>query len=287
METKKQSRIKPLVSHRFKQTILYTVLIITSALQAFPLVWLTNFSLCKDSELFVSGILKWPEEFMWENYRRAWVDGHILQNLLNSLLVCAATLLIVIVCSLLLSYAFTRIVWKGRSVVFYIILLGMMIPIQATLIPNFLVFNQLGLTNSYLGLIIPYAAFSLPLATFIMTGFMKSIPKALEEAAILDGCGTPRLIFNVIRPLVTPAIVSVTVLTFLNTWNEFVMAYTFTSKSMYRTLPFSVYEFAGLYSKSYSTQFAVMVIASLPALIVYMLLSDQITKGITMGALKS
>jgi len=287
MEAVKQSRNKPLITNGVRQTVLYIVLIVASICQAFPMMWLMNFSLCKDSELFVSGILRWPEEFMWENYRRAWVDGHILQNMINSFIVCAATLLIVIICSLLLSYAFTRIEWKGRNVVFYIILLGMMIPIQATLIPNFLVFNAVGLTNSYLGLIIPYAAFSMPLATFIMTGFLKSIPKSLEEAAILDGCGMPRLIFSVIRPLVTPAIVSVTVLTFLNTWNEFVMAYTFTSKSMYRTLPFSVYEFAGLYSKSYATQFAVMVIASLPALIIYMFLSDQITKGITMGALKS
>ena len=286
METVKNVRKKPHAIHRSRQVLLYIILIIASALQAFPMIWLTDFSLCKDSELFVSGILKWPEEFMWENYRRAWVDGHILRNMLNSLLVCAATLLIVIVCSLLLSYAFTRIQWKGRSVVFYIILLGMMIPIQATLIPNFLVFNKIGLTNSYLGLILPYSAFALPLATFIMTGFMKSIPKSLEEAAILDGCGLARLIYSVICPLVAPAVVSVTVLTFLNTWNEFVMAYTFTSKGAYRTLPFSVYEFAGLYSKSYSTQFAVMMIASLPALIVYVLLSDHITKGITMGALK-
>ena len=265
---------------------IYIVLFLAALLQFFPMVWLFDFSLCKDSELFTSSILKIPNEVQWVNYERAWVDGKMPLYMKNSIIVCGATIILVILFSMMLSYAFARIEWKGRGLVFTIILLGMMIPIQATLVPNFLVFKALNLTDSYLGLIIPYTAFSLPMAVFIMTGFMKSVPRSLEESAIIDGCGIYRIIFLIDLPLVKPAIVTITVITFLNNWNEFIMAFTYTSKTALRTLPFSVYEFAGLYSASYATQFAVMLLSSLPTLLVYVFLNEQITKGVTMGALK-
>lgn len=274
------------LSQRQKPIWAYTLLLLLSLLQLFPMVWLVNFSLCKDSELFTSSILKVPNAVQWVNYRRAWVDGKILLYMKNSLFVCGAAILLVVVFATMLGYAFSRMEWRGRRSLFTIILLGMMIPIQTTLVPNFLIFKALRLTDTYAGLIIPYTAFSLPMGVFIMTGFMKSIPRAIEESAVIDGAGVYRTIFRIVMPMLKPAIVTVMVITFLNNWNEFIMAFTYTSKTALRTLPFSVYEFAGLYSSSYATQFAVMALSSVPALLVYVFLNEQITRGITMGALK-
>lgn len=274
------------LERRSKPFWAYFILIIGALVQFFPMVWLFDFSLCKDSELFTSAILKIPNEIQWVNYEKAWIDGKMPLYMKNSVIVCGITILLVILFSMMLSYAFSRMEWKGRNFVFTGILLGMMIPIQSTLVPNFLVFDTLNLTDTYLGLIIPYTAFSLPMAVFIMTGFMKSIPRSLEESAIIDGCGIYRIIFLIDLPMVKPAIVTITVITFLNNWNEFIMAFTYISKTALRTLPFSVYEFSGLYSSSYATQFAVMLLSSLPTLLVYIFLNEQITKGVTMGALK-
>ena len=119
-----------------------------------------------------------------------------------------------------------------------------------------------------------------------MTGFLDSIPVALEEAAVIDGCSVMRIIFQIAFPLTKSAVATIAVMTFINNWNEFIMASTFLSTPAWKTLPFSVYEFAGQYTSRYAVQFAVMVLASIPALLVYILLNEQITKGVTFGAVK-
>lgn len=254
--------------------------------QFFPLIWLLDFSLCRSSELYVSGFLKWPASPQFVNYVKAWVDGKIPQYFFNSILVTAATIAITIALSLMLGYAFTRMTWKGRGFFFTLIMLGLMIPIHATLLPNYLVFSRLKLSNSYLGLIIPYSAAAMPLGVFIMSGFLGSVPKSLEESAVLDGCGTWRIIFQIIMPVTMPAVVTITVMTFINCWNEFIMAATFISLERLKTLPFSVWNFSGQYRSNYAVQYAVMFLSSIPALIVYAFLSEQITKGVTSGAIK-
>jgi len=252
----------------------------------FPLIWLLDFSLVKAGDLFASNILIWPDPPLWSNYATAWVDGKIPQFLFNSVFVTSLTIVITIFVSITMGYAFTRMRWKLSKFCLTLILLGMMIPIHATLLPNFIVFNKLGLINSYLGLLIPYIAFGMPVGTFIMTGFLESIPVALEESAVIDGCGVFRIIFSIILPLLKPAMVTVAVMTFLSTWNEFIMAVTFLNDDKLRTLPFAVMNFAGQYSSNYSVQFAVMMITAIPSVIVYIFLNEQITKGVTMGAVK-
>lgn len=186
----------------------------------------------------------------------------------------------------MMSYALVRMRWKIRRGVMTFVLLGLMIPIHATLLPNFITFKVVGLQDSYLSLIVPYVAFGLPLAVFILSGFLESIPRAIEEAAIIDGCGIFRIIFSIILPITRPAISTVVIMTFLNTWNEFIMAATYLSSDKYKTLPFAVYNFAGQYASNYSVQFAVMALVELPSLIIYILMNEQITKGAMAGAVK-
>lgn len=266
--------------------LIWAFFIVVAFMQLFPLIWLLDFSFVGANEFFSSKVLVWPEQFQWSNYVNAWVDGKFLRYFINSMIVTVATIALTTIISISLAYAFTRMQWKLRGLFYTIILLGIMIPIHATLLPNFAIFKQLGLTDSYWGLILPYTAVSVPLGTFILTGFMVSIPKEVEESAVVDGCSIYRIVFQIILPLTMPAVVTVAVMTFLNCWNEFIMASTFISQDSLKTLPFSVMNFAGQYSSDYGSQFAVMVLTSVPAIIIYALFNEKITKGVTAGAVK-
>ncbi|MFS1009419.1 carbohydrate ABC transporter permease [Enterococcus casseliflavus] len=273
-------------AERVKRAFFLLPGIVFALFQLFPLIWLFNFSLVSSSELFGSSILVWPSEFRWENYQIAWVDGKIIQYLMNSLIVNIVTVLLTIFLSFMMAYAFTRMKWKLKNKFLLFIMLGIMIPIHATLVPNFISFDYLGIKDSYLALILPYTAFSIPQAVFIYTGYLSSVPLALEEAAVLDGCSLPQAIFRIVFPIVKAPTMTVAIMTFLSTWNEYIMAATYLSSDSYRTLPFSVQNFVGQYSSNYSAQFAVMFLSSLPAIIVYIVLNDKITKGAAMGAVK-
>lgn len=252
----------------------------------FPLVWLIDFSLCKSGDLFGKYILKWPSNPQFGNYRTAWIDGKIAQYLINSIIVNFASVALTVLIALLMGYAFVKMEWKLKKIVYTIVLIGLMIPIHATLLPNFIVFHKIGISNSYFGLIIPYVAFSMSQAVFIMTGFMESIPKSIEESAVMDGCGIFKIIFKIILPLTMPAVATITIMTFLSTWNEFIMAATYLSSDKYRTLPFAVYNFSGQYASNYAVQFAVMAFVSIPSLFIYIIFNEKITKGVMLGAVK-
>lgn len=268
------------------KVILWVVLIIVAVIQLFPLVWLVDFSLGSSNEMFTKGLLIIPEKIRWDNYVKAFVDGNFLHYLRNSVLINTLAVVLVIIISIMAAFACQRMHWKLSGLVSTLLLLGMMIPIHATLLPNYKIYNSTHLTDTIWALLIPYVAFSLPQGMFLMTGFIQSIPKELEEAEVMDGCGIYRIVFQIITPLLKPSIATVAIMTFLNNWNEFMMASTYLSTPTWKTLPFSVLEFTGEYSSNYAVQFAVMALTAAPAVIVYVILNKHITKGVAMGAVK-
>jgi raffinose/stachyose/melibiose transport system permease protein len=257
-----------------------------AVIQLFPLVWLVDFSLASSMEMFTSGLLIIPSKIQWVNYQKAFVDGHFLKYLWNSLLINSLSVALVIVCSIMAAFACRRMKWRLSGLVKTLLLMGMMIPIHATLLPNYKIYNTIHLTDTIWALLIPYTAFSLPQGLFLMTGFLDAIPFELEEAAVMDGCGIYRIIIQIVSPLLKPSIAAVSIMTFLNNWNEFMMASTYLSRPTWKTLPFSVLEFTGQYSSNYSAQFAVMALTAAPAVIVYVVLNKRIVKGVAMGAVK-
>jgi len=269
--------------YRFISILFCVVMAVTSF---FPLIWLVNFSFVKSNELFTNSFLVWPKEIQFNNYVLAWNSGKVPYYLVNSIITSFVSVALIVILSLMMAYGFNRMKWKFNKVFLNIVLLGIMIPIHATLLPNFLTFNAIGLINTRWALIIPYVAFGLAQATFIMTGFMNSIPETVEESAILEGCNVFRLLFQIIMPMMKPAIATVIIISFIAIWNEFIMAATFLSGEELKTLPFSVQNFTGLYTSNYSAQFAVMVLAALPALVIYIIFNKQITKGLITGAVK-
>ena len=266
--------------------VLWIVLLLVAVIQIFPLIWLLDFSLASSTEMFTNGLLILPEKIQWGNYVTAFVDGHFLQYLKNSIIINGLAVFFVLLISIMAAYACRRMRWKLSGLVKTILLLGMMIPIHATLLPNYKIYTTLGLTDTIWALLIPYVAFSLPQGLFLMTGFIDSIPWEMEEAAVMDGCGIYRIVFQIITPMLKPSIATVAIMTFLNNWNEFIMASTYLSTPKWKTLPFSVLEFTGQYSSNYAVQFAVMALTAAPAVIVYILLNKHITKGVAMGAVK-
>lgn len=268
------------------KVILWIVLTIVAVIQLFPLIWLVDFSLGSSNEMFTNGLLIIPEKIRWDNYVKAFVDGNFLHYLRNSILINTLAVVLVVVISIMAAFACQRMKWKLSGLVSTLLVLGMMIPIHATLLPNYKIYNSLHLTDSIWALLIPYVAFSLPQGMFLMTGFLQSVPKELEEAAVMDGCGIYRIVFQIITPLLKPSIATVAIMTFLNNWNEFMMASTYLSSPKWKTLPFSVLEFTGEYSSNYAVQFAVMALTAAPAVIIYVILNKHITKGVAMGAVK-
>lgn len=268
------------------KTIMMIILILLAVIQLFPLIWLVDFSFASSSEMFTNGLLIIPREIRWDNYVNAFVDGHFLHHLKNSLLINTLAVVLVLVISVMASYACTRMKWKLSSTVRNILLLGMMIPIHATLLPNYVIYDQFRITDTIWALLIPYVAFSLPQGIFLTSGFMDSIPRELEEAAIMDGCGVYRMLVTIITPMLKTSLITVSIMTYLNNWNEFMMAYTYLSSPTWKTLPFSIQEFTGQYSSNYGAQFAVMTLTALPAVLIYVVLNKHITKGVALGAVK-
>lgn len=268
------------------KVVLWIVLIIVAVIQLFPLIWLVDFSLGSSNEMFTNGLLIIPERIRWDNYVKAFVDGNFLHYLRNSVLINTLAVVLVVIISIMAAFACQRMKWKLKGLVSTLLVMGMMIPIHATLLPNYKIYSTLHLTDTIWALLIPYVAFSLPQGMFLMTGFIQSVPKELEEAAVMDGCGIYRIVFQIITPLLKPSIATVAIMTFLNNWNEFMMASTYLSSPTWKTLPFSVLEFTGEYSSNYAVQFAVMALTAAPAVIMYVILNKHITKGVAMGAVK-
>lgn len=273
-------------SKKAGKIVLWIVLIAVAVIQLFPLIWLVDFSLGSSNEMFTNGLLIIPEKIRWDNYVKAFVDGNFLHYLRNSVLINTLAVIFVAIISIMAAFVCHRMKWKLSGLVSTVLVMGMMIPIHATLLPNYKIYSALHMTDTIWALLIPYVAFSLPQGFFLMTGFIQSIPKELEEAAVMDGCGIYRIVFQIITPLLKPSIATVAIMTFLNNWNEFMMASTYLSTPTWKTLPFSVLEFTGEYSSNYAVQFAVMALTAAPAVIVYVLLNKHITKGVAMGAVK-
>jgi raffinose/stachyose/melibiose transport system permease protein len=257
-----------------------------AALQLFPLVWVVLYSLQRSGDLFAGDLLRLPADPQWNNYARAWTDGQIVRYGLNSLIVVTAATAASTSLSFCMGYAIARMRWRFKRVALGAILLGMVVPIHATLLPNFLWYSRFGLIDTRLGLILPYVAFTLSFNTLVYAGHLRNLPVALEEAARLDGASWPRVLWTIVAPLARPATVTVAVMTFLSSWNEFIMANTYLASDELRTLPFSIIRFQGQYSSDYAAQFACMVIVAVPALALYLWFSKHIMAGATAGAVK-
>ena len=269
-----------------KQVITYIGLIIWMIVNLFPVYWMFTFSLKSNAEIFGSNVVGLPQDWLWSNYTKALSTGNMGLYFLNSIIVAVATILITLAVALMATYALTRFIWKRRRTLNKFFMLGLTIPIHASIVPVYVTLSRLHLLNTYWALIIPYAAFSLSMAILVCTGFMNEIPRELDEAACIDGCGVWGIFFRIIVPLMKPAVATVGIYTFLQCWNELMFANIFISKSALRTLPVGVQALSGQYTTEWGPIGAALVLATFPTLIVYVFLSKKIQDSFIAGAIK-
>lgn len=161
-----------------------------------------------------------------------------------------------------------------------------MVPIHATLIPLYIIFSKIGLINSLIGLIIPYTVFAFPMTIYILSNFFSSLPREIEEAAVIDGCGLWEVFIKIILPISSPGLATVSIFGFVASWNELLVAMIFSTNDTAKTLPVGLTNFVGTYSTNYAPMLAAIVLAMLPTIIIYCLFSNRIIAGMTAGSVK-
>ena len=265
---------------------IYILLVIWALINLFPVYWMFTFSLKTNEEIFGKNLIGLPWEWRWSNYASAWHTGNMPRYFVNSVIVSASAIALVIIASMMATYAITRLVWKGSSQTNAFFMLGLTIPIHASIVPVFITLRDLHMLNSHFSLIFPYAAFSLAMGILICTGFMVEIPKELDEAACIDGCGPWKTFGVVIIPLMKPALATIAIYTFLQCWNELMFANVFISDSKFKTLPVGIQALSGQYTTEWGPIGAALVIATFPMLLVYIFMSKRIQESFVVGAVK-
>ena len=266
--------------------LIYILLGFWSLVNLFPIYWMFTFSLKNNKEIFGENVAGLPRQWLWKNYASAMKTGHMGVYFINSIIVSVLAILLTLIAAMMATYAITRLKWKFAKQMNAFFMLGLTIPIHASIVPIYVTLSNLGLLNTRVALIVPYAAFSLAMAILISTGFMDAIPKDLDEAATIDGCGVWRTFFMVIVPLMKPAVSTIGIYTFLQCWNELMFANIFISKDSLKTLPVGIQALSGQYTTEWGPIGAALVVATFPTLFVYIFLSKRIQDSFIAGAVK-
>ena len=282
----KTNRGETYLKRKIKNNFLIVILSLIAIIQLYPFIWMVFFSLKSDKEIWGGNMMGLPIQPQFQNYVSAWNQANISKYFFNSLLVTTVSIVFTIILSTMSAYAITRMKWKLKRVALIYFLAGMMIPLHAALLPDMLILKSFHQIDTYLSLIIPYVAFSIPMSLFITTSFFRGVPKEMEEAACIDGAGIYRTFFMIMMPLVRPAIATSAVFTYLGTWNELMFATVYINTDKFKTLTVGIMQMQGQYQVHWGPMGAGLVIASVPTIIIYLLLSKQVQESLTSGAVK-
>lgn len=267
--------------------ITYTLLIIGSLFVAVPFLYMLSASLKPQSFVFEMPPRLIPSQITLRNYSEALSTDNFLLYFGNSLFVAVFTTGLTVLISSMLGYAFGRMKFRGREVLFALLLLGMMIPPVMLIIPQFLIAKELHLLNSLVGLIFVYIAMNLSMQTYLLTGFFKTIPQDLIEAALIDGATQFGIFWRIILPLSRPGIAVVVIFTFLYSWDEFPWAHVAIKEASKRTLPVAIALFQGQHLTEWGQVFAASIMALIPVVIVYVIFQQYFVAGIATTGMKS
>ncbi len=250
-----------------------------------PLVFVLFTSLKSQQETYESAVWDLPRVFDLSHYA-AILQGGFGSYLLNSVFVVGLSIALILAASSMAAYALARMRFRFNKTLFSLIVAGMIVPLHVTLVPIYLMTRAVGLYDTPFALIGPYVATSLPVSIFIMTEFMRQIPRELEEAAQLDGCGPFAIFWKVFFPLSGPGLATIAIYNGIQLWNEFIFAYVLTSSQGNRTLPLAMWDFQGQYSSNIPAMLAVVTLTSLPLIVAYAFGQERIVKGMMAGSLK-
>tara|TARA_B100000953_G_scaffold101920_1_gene83655 strand:+ start:1167 stop:2003 length:837 start_codon:yes stop_codon:yes gene_type:complete len=262
------------------------IIIISFVLYAiFPFLWLILASLKTNAEL-LDDPFKLPEVFQFKNYTEAIEAAGLIQLIINSLIISSSATFLNVLVSSMCAFAIARHIFWGNNVLFLMISSGILIPLNALIIPYYAIINYLHLYDTRTGLILVYCAVGLPVSTFILTEFFKSIPKEIEEASTLDGCNFVSRYFRIMLPLALPGLATAGTFQFILCWNEFIYAMLLTSSTEIRTIQFGISYFTNQFFSDYVGMFAALVVSILPSITVFILFQERVITGLTAGSVK-
>lgn len=281
MDQYKKSKIKS----RISWTIAIILAVLMALISITPFIFMVLNSFKEKFEMLTKGVFTLPDKLYLDNYAEV-ISGKFAGFFVNSVIVLAVSLILLLLVAACASYPLSRFKFKLNGPIYALIVACMSIPVHVTLIPIFKMTRSMGLYDTIWALIGPYVAMGVPISVFILTGFMKGIPKEIEESAEIDGCNKIQMFFKMILPLSKPGLSTLAIYNGVNMWNEFSFAYTLTQSSENRTLPLAVWEFRGRYSMNTPMIMAVLVLTLLPTLIMFIFAQDKLIKGMTAGAVK-
>jgi multiple sugar transport system permease protein len=266
--------------------LLYLPLVVISLFTLFPIYWTLNTALKPEGNVLKKPLQYFPQPATLDNFGTAWRDVGFSKFFINSLIVSAATVAIVLVLSVLSGYALSRFKFRGKKIFLLILLATQFIPGAMLLTPLFLIYKNFGLTSNLLSLILTYSVFQLPFNSILMSGFITNIPESLEEAAMVDGCSRLRALYHIVLPLLLPGIIATTVFTFIGAWNEFLFALMLISKPGLFTIPVGLRYMQGEYDINYAALAAGSIISLLPVVVMFAIIQKYLVQGLSAGAVK-
>lgn len=276
------------LSRMLRMTANHVVLWVAVAWAVIPMLWIVVASLQTNERLFQYPP-NWLPEFFTGNFESVLTRTQVPRQMLNSALVSSATAILTVAVGALAAYPLGRIRFRLRNGLLFFVLGTQMIPGLSNIIPLYIMIQGLGGVNNPFWLVVVYAAGALPLAIWMLTGFYQAVPSELEEAAMIDGCTPFAAFWRVVLPLVTPGIAAMLILTFANTWNEFVIALTLITSSELKTFQLGLYDFLSTDAQTflrYGNLHAAAVLGLIPTLVAYLVVQRQLISGITAGAVK-
>lgn len=261
----------------------HSFLILYALLAIVPFLWVI-ISAFKDNSAIFTAPFALPVDFNMINFTKAWEEAKIGTYFFNSLLISAASVLLQLLVVSMSTYVMTRMIHSQLLTTLFS--LGLMIPIHAMLIPNFISISRMSLINSPLSVILVYSACNISFGIFLLSGFMNTIPHELDEAAMIDGAGYVRTFFSILLPVCKPGLATVATFAFLNSWNEFLFASVLLTRQENMTITQGINYLKGQYVTDYGLLCAGLLFAIIPVVVMYILLQEQVVKGMTAGAVK-
>lgn len=244
------------------------------------MVFINSFKTEKEASFFGLGL---PSAWQWANYAKVFEEANVLRAMYNGFGLSAVIGILALICSSMASFAIARIDNRRTSLAYYTFLSGIVLP--GAIIPTFFLLSKMNLINTYSGVVLVLLSMTMPVSVFLYTGFLKTVPRELDEAAIIDGCGKLRLFFSVIFPLLRPATITIVIFNFMGVWNDVTTQLYFTNADKW-TMPMMVYRFQGMYSSQWHLVFADLILTSIPVLCVYVIGQKYMVSGMTAGSVK-
>ncbi len=266
--------------------IVYVVMITFSVLTIYPILWLVLQSFKTNTAYITSNKLSLPTNWYFGNYPFVWIQGNFATFFVNSVIYAVITVAAVVVLCNMAGFAFAKLQYKITKWLHGIFIVGILLTLQSILIPLFLMVNAAGLYNTRLAVLIPYVALGLPMGVYLCTDFNKGIPDELLESGRIDGAGFLRIFTHIVFPMCAPVSVTLAIITFTGTWNEFILMNLMTATDKYKAIPAAVGRYSGSLGSDYGKLFTSLTVALIPILVFYFIFRNQITKGVAAGAVK-